>query len=57
MLRKAFGDTMKDPSFLEEAKKANLDITPADGTELDRNVREVFKLDAALTARLKDILK
>ena len=57
MLRKAFADTMKDSAFLAEAKKANLDITPADGAELDRNVREVFKLDAALTARLKDMLK
>lgn len=57
MLRRAFADTMKDPAFLAEANKANLDITPADGAELDRNVKEVFKLDAALTARLKEILK
>jgi hypothetical protein len=56
-LRRAFADTMKDPAFLAEANKANLDITPADGAELDRNVKEVFKLDAALTARLREILK
>jgi len=57
MLRKAFAETMKDPAFLAEAKKGNLDITPAEGAELERNVREVFNLDAALTARLKDVLK
>jgi tripartite-type tricarboxylate transporter receptor subunit TctC len=56
-LRKAFTDTMKDPQFLAEAKKANLDINPADGAELEENVRKVFNLDAALTARLKEILK
>ena len=30
IIRKAFMDTMKDPDFLAEAKKANLDINPAD---------------------------
>ena len=29
ILRKAFQDTMRDPEFLAEAKKANLDIDPA----------------------------
>lgn len=57
MLRKAFADTMKDPAFLAEAKKANLDITPTDGAELERNVKQVFNLDASLVARLKGLLK
>ena len=57
MLRKAFVDTMKDPAFLAEANKANLDITPADGVELERNVKEVFSLDVSLAARLKTLLK
>ncbi|MBM2805652.1 MAG: hypothetical protein HW419_3545 [Deltaproteobacteria bacterium] len=57
MLRKAFADTMKDPAFLAEANKANIDITPADGAQLEQNVKEVFNLDAALIARLKDVLK
>jgi hypothetical protein len=57
MLRKAFADTMKDPAFLAEAKKANLDVTPADGAELEQNVREVFDLDSSLIPRLKEVLK
>lgn len=57
MLRKAFTGTMKDPAFLAEAKKANLDITPADGGELEQNVKEVFDLDPALIPRLKEVLK
>ncbi|MEK7210204.1 MAG: hypothetical protein AAB070_02180, partial [Candidatus Binatota bacterium] len=57
MLRKAFTDTMKDPELLAEAKKAKLDINPGDGAGLERNVRDIFKLDPPLVAKLKEILK
>jgi len=57
LLRKAFSATMKDPEFLAEAEKAKLDINPLDGAELERNVREVFNLDAALVPKVKEILK
>jgi hypothetical protein len=48
---------MKDPEFLSDAGKAKLDINPLDGAELEKNVREVFDLDAALIPRAKEILK
>ena len=57
ILRKAFMDTMKDADFLAEAKKARLDIDAADGAELEQNVREMVKLEAAHIAKLKEILK
>ncbi|MEK6602318.1 MAG: hypothetical protein AABZ09_10585, partial [Candidatus Binatota bacterium] len=57
MLRKAFTDTLKDPELLAEAKKAKLDINPDDGAGLERNVRDIFKLDPPLVAKLKEILK
>lgn len=57
ILRRAFMDTMQDPEFLADATKAKLDINPLDGAELERNVREVFNLDAALIPRAKEILK
>lgn len=57
ILQKAFMDTMKDSDFLADAKKAKLDINPLDGVELERNVRDVFKLDKALIPKAKDILK
>jgi tripartite-type tricarboxylate transporter receptor subunit TctC len=56
-LRKAFMDTMKDPALLAEAKKANLDIEPDDGAELEQNVKNIFKLDQSLIIKLKEILK
>lgn len=57
ILRKAFMDTMKDPEFAAELKKAKLDLNPLDGATLERNVKEVFNLDAALIPRLAEILK
>lgn len=57
ILRKAFMETMADPEFLAEAKKARLDINPLDGAELEGNVREVFDLDPDLVPKAREILK
>jgi tripartite-type tricarboxylate transporter receptor subunit TctC len=57
ILRKAFMTTLTDPELVAEAKKANLDINPLDGAELEQNVREIFKVEASLIAKLKEILK
>ena len=57
IIRKAFMDTMKDPEFLAEAKKANLDINPDDGAILEQNVKDILKLEPGLIAKLKEILK
>jgi len=57
ILRKAFMDTMKDPEFLAEAKKANLDVNPEDGAVLERNVKEILALEPTLISKLKVILK
>src|SRR3990170_2501184 len=57
LLRKALMDTMKDPEFLAEAKKAKLDIEPLSGDELERIVSRIFKLEPELVEKLKEILK
>jgi len=57
IVRKAFVDTVKDPELVAEAKKANIDINPLDGSELEQNIKDMFKLAPAQIARLKDILK
>jgi tripartite-type tricarboxylate transporter receptor subunit TctC len=56
ILHKAFHATLKDPAFLAEAQKANLSIDPITGGEMKRLVEEVFTLDAALLAKLKEAL-
>jgi hypothetical protein len=53
----AFMATIKDPEFLAEAKKANLDINPEDGATLEQNVKEILQLEPALVAKLKESLK
>jgi tripartite-type tricarboxylate transporter receptor subunit TctC len=41
-LREAFAATMKDPDFLAEAARQNLDVSPATGTEVEGLIREVY---------------
>ena len=57
LLRKAFMATLKDPELLAEAAKAKLYVNPLGGEELSQSVAEIFKADAPVIARLKDILK
>ena len=43
ILRKAFEDTMKDPAFLADAKRARLDINPQSGEHLTALMAEMKK--------------
>ena len=56
LLRKAFTDTLKDPEFLADAKKSNLDLDPLNGEEVERTVNRLFQLSPSLVANLKDVL-
>lgn len=57
LLRRAFQDTMKDPEFLADTKKANMDVDPVTGEELERLIGGFFKLDPGVVNKLKEILK
>lgn len=57
ILRKAFTDTLKDPDLLAEAKRSNLDFNSTDGATLEQNVKDTFKLEPSLIAKLREILK
>jgi len=57
LLRKAFSDTMKDPDFLNDAGKANLEIAPASGEETEQSIQNMFKTPPAVVAKLKEVLK
>jgi tripartite-type tricarboxylate transporter receptor subunit TctC len=56
ILEKAFQETLKDKDFLAEAEKSKLDIEPVTRSELEKSVAGIFKLNAALVAKLNDIL-
>jgi len=57
ILRASFLETVRDPELLKEAAKANLEINPGSGEDLERNVKELLRLDPVLVTRLKEILK
>ncbi len=57
ILRRALLETVKDPEFLSDAGKANLEIAPASGEEIEQSIRELFKTDPKVVAKLKEILK
>lgn len=53
MLRKAFADTIRDPQFLAEIKKLNLDFEPMMGAELQSLVEGSTKISNAVLARAR----
>ena len=55
-LRAAFDATVKDPAFLEEAKKANLEVDPVSGEELQRIVNEIVATPEPIAKRLAEII-
>lgn len=57
ILRRTFMEAVRDPELLNEAAKANLEINPGSGEELERNVKELLRIEPSLVTRLKEILK
>jgi len=41
-LRRAFDETMKDPEFLAEAKRTELEVRPVSGTQIDALLNELY---------------
>ena len=56
ILRRAFWNTTKDPEFLAEATKANLDVNSIQGEEIAKLISDLFRLDARIVSRLKELL-
>jgi tripartite-type tricarboxylate transporter receptor subunit TctC len=57
LLRKAFGETLKNAEFVADAKKSKLDIDALTGEEVEKIVAGLFKMDPGLVTQLKEILK
>jgi tripartite-type tricarboxylate transporter receptor subunit TctC len=56
VLRKAFEDTMRDPAFLAEMQKANLEVNPIPGEEVQKLSERLFKTPPAVLERAKQII-
>ena len=55
-LRAAFQATMRDPKFLEEAKKINLEVQPVPAEEIDKLVADIFKTPPAVIEQARQVL-
>jgi hypothetical protein len=56
ILRDAFDATIKDPAFVEEARRLNLSINASSGAELQQLVVNIVNAPPAITRRLSSIL-
>jgi tripartite-type tricarboxylate transporter receptor subunit TctC len=54
-LRRAFGEMVKDPEFLADAKRSKLDITPIDGEAVREIIRRMAATPKAVIARYNQI--
>jgi tripartite-type tricarboxylate transporter receptor subunit TctC len=56
-LRKAFVDTMKDPEFLSDAEKSQLEINPVAGDEVENLVKELYQTPKPLADKAADFIR
>ena len=55
IMRKAFDDTMKDPAFLAQAKKALLPVYPVKAADAEKVVDKILHASPGIVAKAKDI--
>src|SRR5262245_46376043 len=55
-LREAFAATMKDPEFLEDAKKLQIDVNPVSADALHKLIDDIYQTPDSVVAKLRDIL-
>jgi tripartite-type tricarboxylate transporter receptor subunit TctC len=53
LLRQAFDAMMKDPAYIEDSKKAGLDVSPTDGTTIQNVVTELVNTPDDVVAKAK----
>ena len=54
-MRKAFMDVFSDPSFLADAEKSTLSISPVDGEKIEALVRRAYAMPAPVVERMRAI--
>jgi tripartite-type tricarboxylate transporter receptor subunit TctC len=57
VLRKAFMDTLRDPTLRAEAEKARMDINPVEGATIARLMAELYKISPEVVATAREILQ
>jgi len=57
MVRDAFRDTMRDPEFIEDAKRNMLDVAPADGEHLAALIQKVYATPKPIVDKIGELIK
>ena len=55
-LRAAFAATLRDPTFIEDAKRLRVEISPFQGAEMDALMRDIFTASPKLIERVRTLL-
>jgi tripartite-type tricarboxylate transporter receptor subunit TctC len=55
-LREAFAATLRDPEFLEDAKKIQIDVNPISGTAVEKLIDDLYRTPEGVVAKLRTIL-
>jgi tripartite-type tricarboxylate transporter receptor subunit TctC len=56
VLRKAFDDTMKDPAFVADTKKAKLNVSPITGQQIADVIADVYKTPQPVIEHTKQLM-
>jgi tripartite-type tricarboxylate transporter receptor subunit TctC len=56
-LRKAFDATMKDPAFVADAKKIDIEVEPMGAEQMEALINRVLSFDKSVVARAQDLVK
>ena len=56
-LRDAFAATMRDPEFLDEARKLDFEVDPVLGEAMQRIVQKVLATPKTVAARAKELME
>ena len=57
LLRRAFDETMKDPSFVGDAAKLGLEINAMSGEAMQAKIEHILGFDASVISRAKELVK
>ena len=55
-MQKAFNETMDDPQYQADAKRAGLDISPIGGEEMSKLIRKINDTPPDIVERLRNLI-
>jgi hypothetical protein len=50
-------DTMKDPEFLSDAEKSQLEINPVSGADVEQLVKDIYQTPKALADKAAEYIR